>query len=184
MENDKQREDFLAYRTGGFDMTADWELWQAAQAAQQQEIDKLNAQLSGSVTIVKEKFYPADKEMVEHLRAENERLSAKVAELRHALTLCLGAIIEMTPCAADECKQSQAEWKDEAEKLARKTLASTDTTWLDRKLEEAKREQREQDAKICEVLAASGISVSVSLGRCANGNDCADAIRNSAHLKG
>ncbi len=103
------------------------------------ENEQMKSQFAGNVTIVKEKFCSADKEMIEQLRAENERLNARVAELRNALTLCLGAIIEMTPCAADECKQTQTEWKDEAEEVARKALASTDTTWLDRKIAEAKR---------------------------------------------
>lgn len=153
MGNDKQREDLYfqllkecdnesVRLPPGMKLFAD-KIYQFAQIVQQHEIDRLNA--------------------------ENERLNAKMAESRNALTLCLGAIIEMTPCAADECKQTQTEWKDDAEEVARKALASTDTTWLDRKLAEAKREMLEEAAKWFEedgcTLLPSSVECAVELRR-------------------
>ena len=75
------------------------------------------------------------------LQSTIKQQAAKIAELRDALTLCLGAIIEMTPCVADDCQQSQTEWKTEAEELARKALSSTDSSnWLQEQKAQWRRE--------------------------------------------
>ena len=43
--------------------------------------DELSAATAGKVTIVKEKFYPADKELIEQLQAEIERYSIREGKL-------------------------------------------------------------------------------------------------------
>jgi len=49
----------------------------------EQQVEQLQAELAtvtaGKVTIVKDKFYPADKELIEQLQAENARLKDVVA---------------------------------------------------------------------------------------------------------
>ncbi len=118
---------------------------QATINQQAAEIDRLNAeneqmksQFAGNVTIVKERFYPADKEMVEQLKAENDRLNAKVAELQEALQ-----DLYSQGCGMPKSCDHDYHCVCPGEK-AKAALSSTDTTWLDRKVAEAKREALEE----------------------------------------
>lgn len=94
---------------------------------------ELRAQFAGSVTFVRVLQF---EEMIEQLRAENERLNAKVVELSDYLHRAISA------------KDSIEVYKilDES----KKAIVSIDTTWLDRKMTEAKRDALQ---KVKEVFA-------------------------------
>ncbi len=109
MTNDKQREDFLMYRTGGFDMDADFDLWQAAQAVKQQEIDRL--------------------------KAENERLSARVVALQAQSDKYFESLLEAQVTASQISMMYCRKPCPDYEPLK---------SWLDNKLVEAKLEVLEE----------------------------------------
>jgi hypothetical protein len=72
--------------------TSVYRTWQAEQAKMPPEIDALKAriaelesQFAGNVTIVKEKFYPADEAIIEQLKAERDELLARNAQMVEVL---------------------------------------------------------------------------------------------------
>ena len=99
----------------------------------------------------------AQRQEIDRLNAENERLNAKGAQLREALLAIRSKDMSIWTMYIN------------AEELCVKALASTDTTWLDRKLAEAKREMLEEAAKWFEedgcTLLPSSVECAVELRR-------------------
>lgn len=51
------------------------------------------------------------------LKVEGEQSRARLAKARKALTIAYGALVELFPCAAEDCKQEQSEWLEIATRL-------------------------------------------------------------------
>ena len=163
MENDKQREE--AVKASGTTHFAD-DATLLHIAAQQQEIDILesvvktqqlqNQLATACIERAQEKLATAN-QTIDRLNAENERLNAKGAQLREALLAIRSKDMSIWTMYIN------------AEELCVKALANTDTTWLDRKMAEAKREMLEEAAKWFEedgcTLLPSSVECAVELRR-------------------
>jgi len=150
--------------------------------------DELSAATAGKVTIVKEKFYPADKELIEQLQAEIERYSIREgkllrdnARLREALQSTVSTLQEY---ASSNPKHYYREVLQDpngvhaALAIVNEALASTDSSnWLAEQKAQWREEIETKHAKSCDGNYIAGMRHGWNL--CVNNNDegFAKAIR-------
>jgi len=145
---------------------------------QEDTIEQLQAELAsvtaGKVTIVKEKFYPADKELIEQLRAEIEQYSIREGKLlrdnaRLREWANKSACVMASFISASALPDSTA-WGEIAVEAARLLNASADSSnWLQEQKAQWREEIETKHAKSCDGNYIAGMKHGWNL--CVNNND-------------